>query len=508
MLGMGKQKQQRRSAKKKGGKKGEAVGQNDGTAEDMVKCTACVQLVKPEDTIACPILECNRVFCTKKCAKNCIVSCADPTCSMPKRCRPCASGKTLQLLQRRNKEPDGVHYAFTECERSPCKNLVCGECCFFCICKTCDLQVCVECCDSAGARDEQQAVVHCGSCSTNVCQKCDEGFNLSAGACSKCAFDAHCTQRSESNALFDDTSDDSYDESEDEVEESVSGSDELGEQIQIQAKICNEVVFIYAQQIRKALTKYAATTAIRRKLEEGSESTSVLNDDQESEAMYSSIVRKVAPDETIPDHVLKIGVYYRQKLRDIRTEMDGYESVGFDNLGKDALIHCLTLKYREEILIGVTPRKLSVFLLPDITSMLGAFHSMEKITSGLSRVELQKIHLDTMQDVYRKEACGYCLQPVPAGDATKRCGGCAAIRYCDKKCQALSWPVHREHCQQMNMARSEHNARLVEAAARGCERARCEATLIRSGAIGRELGYEMKRADSLIKKHYEERKEK
>ena len=51
---MGKQKQQRRSAKKKGGKKGEAggAGQNNNCdGDESVKCTACAQLVKKEDTI-------------------------------------------------------------------------------------------------------------------------------------------------------------------------------------------------------------------------------------------------------------------------------------------------------------------------------------------------------------------------------------------------------------------------------------------------------------------------
>ncbi len=66
---MGKQKQQRRSAKKKGGKKkGEAgAGQNNRAGDESVKCTACAQIVKPEDTIPCPIPECDRVFCTERC---------------------------------------------------------------------------------------------------------------------------------------------------------------------------------------------------------------------------------------------------------------------------------------------------------------------------------------------------------------------------------------------------------------------------------------------------------
>lgn len=401
-----------------------------------------------------------------------------------------------------------IYHPFSECERLLCKNLVCYECSFFRVCKICDLQVCLECCDSAGVRDEQQAVVvHCFSCNTNFCQKCDEGLNLSAEICSKCAFDAMCTRESDFNALFDDgTSDGSYDEGADEEEESISSSDELDEQIQIQAEVRNEVVLAYAQQVRKALTEYASTTAIWKNLEEWSESTSFLNNDQESEAMYSSIVWKVDPDDFIPDHVLNIVLYYYQKLKDIRTEMNEYESVGFDNLGKDALNHFLTLKYREEILIRVTPRKLSVFLLPDITSMQGVFHSMEETTSGSSRVELQGIHLDIMQDLYREEVCGYCLQPVPGGDATKRCGGCAAIRYCDKKCQALSWPVHRQHCQRMNKARSEYNARLVVVAAGNVEETNDQASLIRLEERCRALCYQTKIGKALLKKHEEKKK--
>ena len=111
---MGKQKQHRRSAKKKGGKKGEASGQNDETVEEMVKCTACGQLVQPEDTVACPIPECDRSFCTDKCAESCIIGCADPICPCPNRCRPCASGTTLEQLERRNQPRlSSVHTPYT-----------------------------------------------------------------------------------------------------------------------------------------------------------------------------------------------------------------------------------------------------------------------------------------------------------------------------------------------------------------------------------------------------------
>ena len=195
---MGKQKQQRRSAKKKGGKKSGAAGQNDGTVgEQLVKCTACVQLVKPEDTIACTILECDRVFCTKKCAKNCIVSCADPYCSMPNRCRPCASGKTFELLKRRN---DGatladINYPFTECGRPRCTNSVCGVCCFFYTCATCRLQVCLDCSASVCVRDELQAVIRCGSCGTKFCQKCDEGLPAAGALSTPCFKPMFATRR-------------------------------------------------------------------------------------------------------------------------------------------------------------------------------------------------------------------------------------------------------------------------------------------------------------------------
>lgn len=456
-----------------------------------------------QETIACPIPECDRVFCTKKCAKNCIVSCADPKCAVPNRCRPCASGKTLELLKRRNEGAtqtlgDLIH-TFTKCDRSLCKNVVCSECYFFRTCETCDLQVCVECCLSANVRDEQEAVIHCGSCSTNFCQKCDEGFNISSETCSKCTVNALYAQESESNVSFDNTSDDSYDEGEVEEEESVLGSGELDEQTRIQAEARNEVVLVYAYRVKTALTHYAMVANMWHKIQNGMSqspwSKDLSVDSNLVDELCSCFIGSGSSDDLIPDRFQRIFLRHTSASSGIQEEINALvlDDSSIHDMDEVALAQLKTL-CTQQICLDDVSRKLSVLLLPDITSVQEAFHSLEKITSGQYRAELQKIHLDTMQDLYREEVCGYCLQSVPGGDATKRCGGCAAIRYCNQKCQALSWPVHREHCQRMNTARSNYVIALLEKrGGSGADEA--------YKSTARALEFEMKSSSSQLKEY-------
>ena len=73
-----------------------------------------------------------------------------------------------------------------------------------------------------------------------------------------------------------------------------------------------------------------------------------------------------------------------------------------------------------------------------------------------------------MHELFRNGKCGHCLRLVKCWITeegvitTKRCGGCKAVYYCDKICQAQSWPVHREKCACLRDLRKEYNARVME----------------------------------------------
>ena len=109
----------------------------------------------------------------------------------------------------------------------------------------------------------------------------------------------------------------------------------------------------------------------------------VLNGDYSSESVYSSIVGQTSSEDLIPECVLDVISCHSQKTQALWGEMAAAGFVGtspsdrtcveISDLNDDAMNHLLTLLFRLRSLSDVS-RKLSVLLLPDITSMQG--HSM------------------------------------------------------------------------------------------------------------------------------------
>lgn len=48
---------------------------------------------------------------------------------------------------------------------------------------------------------------------------------------------------------------------------------------------------------------------------------------------------------------------------------------------------------------------------------------------------------DLQQKNSHHKGCRQC-----GTSCNQKCGDCAAVRYCSKKCQKKNWPLHREHC--------------------------------------------------------------
>ena len=465
---MGKQKQHRRSAKKKGGRGGVA-GQNDVPGGESVKCTACAQVVKPEDTIACLIPECDRIFCTKKCAKSCIVKCADAICPRPNRCHPCASGKTLEQLERRNQRRKGaetelrsMHTPYTKCDY--CDNQVCGQCKYFDVCSQCNKHICFECIDSEGC-----IINFCvGACTNFFCKGCDKGFDTFTKRCT------NCTVEDQFSLCGDET-----------LHHHIAGeklsSDEKWKEI------AEEVVLEFAEASKKALVTIALLSHFV-KIETATNTGLALADrslveagridkyeegtnKRETTSLTARIVRRTGrSNESITERVASVYGLYMTKYAHFLEEVER-KTRCFGT----CLQECRSNEQWKKL--GLLNRQLYLFsmqrmdlsrgvlsaLLPDISALLESFHMMEGLVSEDNAiVNLQTIHLDLMQDFYSRELCGYCLRPAPSGDETKRCGGCSAIRYCDAKCQALSWPVHRHHCERMKIARRDYNERVLD----------------------------------------------
>lgn len=468
---MGKQKQQRRSAKKKGGKKkGEAggAGQNNCEGGESVKCTACAKLVKPEDTVPCPVPECDRVFCTDRCSASCLVQCADPLCLLPNRCRPCASGKTAILLVRRNVALQyglpqipitpitRIHYQYSTCDI--CPNKECGECNYFEACSKCHKEVCLECIDS-----DRCILNFCGgACNKVYCEQCDAGFDVYSKRCTECTVEAQF----------------------------LADEDERPKLCLDKRKVMvDEVVLQYAEDIKLAMWDVAMLAErVGILTRSGAKFLQIAKDYRPSftEAGYFSseggattrettklVARIVRPSgegsETTPQKVAAIVGRYVDKDQKARgdfeeksLQMTKLLSACSDHHNRDSVSECSLDLYRLSMEMTNLCRGVVLALAPDAAAMLGAFQGMEEQVSSIATVlKLQGIHLDIMHDVYQRELCGHCLRPTPDGDSTKRCGGCSAIRYCNKTCQALSWPVHRYHCERTGVTRREHNERLL-----------------------------------------------
>ena len=460
---MGKQKQQRRSAKKKGGKKGDLEAALLAKITS-VKCTACAQLVKPEDTISCPIPECDRVFCTERCSTSCLVQCADPLCLLPNRCRPCTSGKTLALLVRRGGETlelllrrgegeiESTHFGYEICD--VCPNTVCGKCIYkYSIeCSKCHKQVCLDCIDS-----DRFVLNSCeGACNAVYCDQCDEGFDIATKRCTECTVEAQFLLAEGGKWKNDDAG------------QAKMCSDE-------RKKIVNEMVLQYAEEIKQVmaiLSMYtiSAMDGYEEQLRLNSAHTTSEGGDvgaktRKTMKLVSRIFRFSSSEarEATPERIRIILKKFADKHDQLRVEIKDIGVLIEQSKTSSAIFRhsdqlCRLSNERADLC-----RAIASSLAPDVATMLGAFHCIEKQVSGdVPVLKLREIHLDVMQDLYQKELCGYCLQPTPNGDSTKRCGGCSAIRYCSGTCQALSWPVHRHHCQCMSVARGGYNERLLE----------------------------------------------
>ena len=460
---MGKQKQQRRSAKKKGGKKGEAktgAGQNIREGDESVKCTACAQLVKPEDAVPCPVFECDRIFCTERCSASCLVQCADPLCPSPNRCRPCASGKTLAILSRRNKflQPESqmqitnMHRGYATCD--VCPNKVCSECSYFGACSKCHKRVCIDCIGS-----DRCILNYCGgACNAVYCKQCDEGFDVYTKRCTECAVEAQFLAEGDEWPKNDPS-------------EVTMCSDEC-------KKIVDEVVLQYAEDVKQAMSGIALLSTLTqnedarrlRSVFVSSEGGGVVAMTRETMKLVARIVRpsrKVS--ETIPQRVGRIFNMLTDKDGQLRKEGDEESlQLALSKNDRDFSVDSAVSRHKQRLRQLSIERLdlslgISLALGPDAAAILGAFHIMEEQVFDITTtLKLQGIHLDVMQDLYQKELCGHCLRPTPNGDSTKRCGGCSAIRYCSRTCQALSWPVHRHHCRCMSMARRGYNERLLK----------------------------------------------
>ena len=148
----------------------------------QVECTACGRRVVPGGAIACPVAECSRVFCTEKCAGSCIVRCAnaEQQCGgYSYRCRPCAKGTTLRLLQRLDPAAiDEAHRPFAFCDRKGCKVVLCPDC-PPAMCSGCSREMCrcllrrlTEC-----SRANRTSAV----CTALLCSDCDGTFDIVDG---------------------------------------------------------------------------------------------------------------------------------------------------------------------------------------------------------------------------------------------------------------------------------------------------------------------------------------
>lgn len=170
---MGRKQRQRRAKKKRA--EGVTSAQVTGLAavEPTLKCTACRQVVSVDASVACPVPECDRIFCAQRCASKCILHCDAPGCPNPNRCRPCASGQTYAMLERRYERRDEqlvklglIHEGLHPCEADGCSNMVCGQCHYLSACSKCEKLVCLERC-------EDREIVTCYSCHDQFCRDCE-----------------------------------------------------------------------------------------------------------------------------------------------------------------------------------------------------------------------------------------------------------------------------------------------------------------------------------------------
>ena len=154
---------------------------SSSSASATLKCTACRQVVSVDNSIACPVPECDRIFCIKRCSSKCIVHCAAPDCPDPNRCRLCASGQTHKLLQRyTSQEVSDIHEAFTPCDMPDCDATFCAMC-------EDSLHWCHECIRNLCGACFKTEMSCCDTCGYEYCQECIDELVDDGKICHSCA---------------------------------------------------------------------------------------------------------------------------------------------------------------------------------------------------------------------------------------------------------------------------------------------------------------------------------
>ena len=139
-------------------------------------------------------------------------------------------------------------------------------------------------------------------------------------------------------------------------------------------------------------------------------------------------------ESALPEHIPTLYSQYHSVMERFRA----YKDVYF-RLKKRTDLHTKLLQVNQNSLTCIR-----VHFIPVITSLIRAHDFVEcNLVSDCFRCEIRGMFLDSMQNLFEKRQCGYCLKSLQTN--AKRCGGCKAIYYCNQACQALSWSVHG-HC--------------------------------------------------------------
>ena len=232
---MGRKQQQRRYKKKK-------------ADSATLKCTACLQIVSVDTSIACPVPECDRIFCTQHCSSTCILRCAAPDCPEPTRCRPCAFGRTFAKLERRR---NNFRYEtatnlglvceiLQPCEADGCNNFVCGKCSYVATCFECTKMVCLKPCGDT-------EVLECTSCFEPFCRDCEPNLDRINSRCSRCILNVDYSSGDETT----------------ESEESVADDAVLQPWTMMEPSEIDEIVLEYANVLGKFLRVLVAYASSR-----------------------------------------------------------------------------------------------------------------------------------------------------------------------------------------------------------------------------------------------------
>lgn len=405
---MGTRKQQRRSAKKK--QKGAAAGTKNEAKEaaPTLKCTACRQVVTADTSIACPVPECDRLFCTKKCASTCVIRCASEDCPCPERCRPCSSGKTLGLLARRDVSivrQGGNTLGHSDLSKTfvfgcaACKDRVCTRCAWKCT--TCKKSLCLSCACSEGMVACSHLQCNAKYCSSTCLPK---SFDTSWSACGECIANGSIV---------------------------IEAGKEVGV---IKGKDVDEIVLDYARHVSNCFWFITLMSELRQRC------SNVAPADE-----AENLVRMKMIETTLDPSLQSTDEMAAMRINDVSQRLfKGVTKLGLES----TLASCC-----DEIMTA---------LLPDIVSVANSFSRLRNFLSCEDNIcSLEKLQLDTMQQIFNNKLCGHCFRRVNRA-SPQRCGGCKAVYYCDENCQSLSWPAHSHLCACMKSARGAFNRRILD----------------------------------------------